>query len=226
MGLFGNGGGLFKSEFPIGPGEIFEPSSKSRSNPGIGEKIEMLFTDVETEGKKRGYDRASREYAEAYRKIEKEFSETMNLIENQKNTYGRQAYQFIEHLEELEKEREYLKNLINSKVKDVSKKYHISESKIMDSVSSGTLLYDGPGRIGLLDIIYSYKEKKLREAEQRGYAEAKELYESKIQNLKDELKRLKEKGDSEIRTLLHQISQILDAIAEEEMKIAELKILL
>ena len=76
------------------------------------------------------------------------------------------------------------------------------------------------------EIVYYFKEKKLRQAEQRGYAEAKELYEEKIQKLKDELCRLKEKGDSEIKNLLNQISQILDAIAEEEMKIAELKILL
>lgn len=36
----------------------------------------MLFTDVETEGKKQGYDRESKEYGAAYREIEKEFYET------------------------------------------------------------------------------------------------------------------------------------------------------
>lgn len=49
------------------------------------EKIEVLFTDVKTKGKKQGYDRAAKEYGVAYRKIERDFKETKELIENQKN---------------------------------------------------------------------------------------------------------------------------------------------
>lgn len=195
------------------------------------EKIEVLFTDVETKGKKQGYDRAAKEYGAAYRKIERDFKETKELIENQKNTYGDQAYQFIERLEELEKQKKALQDEVNFK----ANAYNIPARKIRGFTAArtlggirgaGTFLVEGSTTIAILGMIYSYKEKKLRQAEQRGYAEAKELYETKIQELKEELRRLKEKGNSEIKMLLNQISQILDAIAEEEMQIAELKILL
>ena len=228
MGMFGKrSGGLFGGGITSGGiigggfgGGLFD------NGPSTKEKIEMLFTDVETEGKKQGYDRAAREYGAAYRKIEKEFKETKDLIENQKNTYGNQAYQFIEKLEKLEKQKETLQKQVNSKVNDVSKKYNIPAGEIRRSMAAGTLLVGGPATIDILGMIYYYKEKKLRQAEQRGYVEAKELYGTKIQKLKDELRRLKEKGNSEIKTLLNQISQILEAIAEVEMQIAELKILL
>lgn len=218
MGIFGKfGGGLLGRQIM---GGLFD------DGPSVGDKIEMLFTDVETKGKKRGYDRASKEYGAAYWKIEREFNETKNFIENQKNSYGNQAYQFIERFEVLEKQKKNLEKQVNSKVKDVSRKYNIPAGQIRGSMAAGTLVGGGSAIVDILGMIYSYKEKKLRQAEQRGYAEAKELYETKIQKLKDELRRLKEKGDSEMKNLLNQISQILDAIAEEEMKIAELKILL
>lgn len=79
---------------------------------------------------------------------------------------------------------------------------------------------------GILDIIYSYKEKRLKKAEQKGYLEAKELYEEKIKRLQDKLKRLMEKSDEEIKKMVKLISDILDEIVENQMKIAELKILL
>lgn len=224
MGLFDKlGDGLFGGGLTTGlglSGDLFE------KGPSTKEKIEMIFTDVETKGKKQGYDRAAREYGTVYLKIEKEFKETKEFIENQKNTYGNKAYQFIERLEAFEKQKEALKKELNAKINDVSRKYDISVGDIRRSMESGALLTGGFIMIDILGMIYSYKEKKLRQAEQRGYAEAKELYETKIQKLKDEIKRLKEKGDNELKTLLNQISQILDAIVEEEMKIAELKILL
>ena len=186
----------------------------------------MLLTDVETEGKKQGYQRAAKEYEVAFRRIEKEFKETKDLINNQKNDYGNEAYKYIEKLEKLEQQKESLQNQINSKAKDLSKKYGVSYDNIKNSISGSSSLLEEPGNINFLDIICSYKEKKLRQEEQKGYLEAKQLYEEKIKKLKNELSELKKKGDAEIQILVKQISQVLDAIAEEEMKIAELKILL
>ena len=124
----------------------------------------------------------------------------------------------------MERKKELLENQINSKINHVSKKYNVSSRKIVASMNSGTLWNDETG-LDILDIVLFVKEKKMRKAEQRGYAEARELYESKIQTLKSELSRLKEDGNNEIKNLLDQISRIHDAIAEEEMKIAELNLL-
>ena len=196
------------------------------NGPSVGEKIGMIFTDVETEGKKRGYVRASKEYEIAYKKIEKEFSDTKQFIEKQKDLYGNQAYQFIEYLEKLEKQKEELEKQVDLKINCASEKYNIPVGEIRKSIDGGNLLIGTPRTIDILGIIYSYKEKKLRQAEQSGYVEAKKLYETKIQKLKEELIKLKEKGDRETKTLLNQIYQLIDVITEEEMKIVELKILL
>lgn len=202
-------------------------STSQVANPfKIKDDFKMLLTDVETEGKKQGYQRAAKEYEVAFRRIEKEFKETKDLINNQKNDYGNEAYKYIEKLEKLEQQKESLKNQINSKAKDLSKKYGVSYDNIKNSISGSSSLLGEPGNINFLDIICSYKEKKLRQEEQKGYLEAKQLYEEKIKKLKNELIELKKKGNAEIQTLVKQISQVLDAIAEEEMKIAELKILL
>ena len=55
---------------------------------------------------------------------------------------------------------------------------------------------------------------------------AKKIYEEKIGKLKKELEELKRKGSAEIQEMSNMIIEILDAIADEQMKIAELEILL
>ena len=78
--------------------------------------------------------------------------------------------------------------------------------------------------VDILDLIYSYKEKKLRQAEQKGYEEARILFDKKLQKLKDELKKLKEHGDREIDTLSKTNSQIRGDIFELEIKNSVLEI--
>lgn len=226
MSLFGKRGGIFGGSMggPLGGpfgGGLFD------DGPNIVEKVEMLFTDVETEGKKQGYDRASREYGKVYRAIETEFLETKKLVEQQKNGYDNKADVLINKLESLEREKAELEHQVNSKAHDVSRKFDIPIGDVKKSLASGTLLVGGPSvSVDILGLIYKHKEKKLKEAEQRGYAEARELYENKINKLKAELRRLKENGDRDIQKLISMIDEIFEAIADEQMKIAELRILL
>ena len=111
-------------------------STSQVANPfKIKDDFKMLLTDVETEGKKQGYQRAAKEYEVAFRRIEKEFKETKDLINNQKNDYGNEAYKYIEKLEKLEQQKESLQNQINSKAKDLSKKYGVSYENIKNSIS-------------------------------------------------------------------------------------------
>ena len=78
----------------------------------------------------------------------------------------------------------------------------------------------------IFDLVYRFKKIKLQEAEQRGYQEAKVLYEVKIAGLKNDLEALKKKGDAEIQELIDMSNDILEVIADEQMKIAELNLLL
>lgn len=225
MGIFNNRGilnGLF--DFDITPVE---------KEPSIIDKVEMLFTDVEEEGRKRrkrGYSRAAEEYGKVFRSIESEYKQAKELIESQKNMYDMQSDALIEKLEALEKQKRRLENQVEQKTKAVSEKYDISVSQVKEGLNSSTGLiasepWGSPGSI-LLDIAYDHKVKKLREAERRGYSEAKKLYEEKIGKLKKELEELKRKGSAEIQEMSNMIIEILDAIADEQMKIAELEILL
>lgn len=222
MGIFNNRGilnGLF--DFDITPVE---------KEPSIIDKVEMLFTDVEEEGKKKGCSRAAEEYSKVFRYIESEYKQAKELIESQKNMYDIQSDALIEKLEALEKQKRRLENQVEQKTKAVSEKYDISVSQVKEGLNSSTGLiasepWGSPGSI-LLDIAYDHKVKKLREAERDGYLKAKKLYEEKIGKLKKELEELKRKGSAEIQEMSNMIIEILDAIADEQMKIAELKILL
>lgn len=209
MSLFGRSGGIFNSR------------------PSVFEVVNMLVTDVEVEGKKQGYSRASKEYENVFLSIAKDFEDTKRIIEEQKNSYNNKADILIERLEALENERKALEKCVNTKAKDVSCKYHLPIDKVQNALNTGNLLTGGTLEMAdFLTIIYVYKEKKLREAEQKGYIEAKKLYQDKIQKLKNELKQLSKNGAVEIQNLIAMISEVLDAIANEQMKIAELNVLL
>jgi hypothetical protein len=208
--------------FGMGPGKK-GPFSIFDKGPSTIEKIEMLFKDVETEGKKEGYTRAAKEYKKAFRAIETEYKQTKELFESQKDDYYNLSEKLIAKLEELEKQKISIKKQLERNTKDVSDKFHIPIGDVRKAAMAGTLISPS---FGILDIIYKHKEKKLKEAEQRGYLEAKELYESKIAKMRRELQELKKQGHADIKKLLDMISDILDAIAEEQMQIAVLKILL
>lgn len=216
MGLF-SGGGLFSGPFG---GDLFD------RGPSISDKLEMLFKDVETEGKKQGYMRAAEEYGKAFKAVENEFKETKELIENQKYSHDAKVEVLISRLEIMEKQKAELEKQVERKTKDVSTKYNVPMGDVTKSLVAGTLVCIGPENIDILGLIYNHKEKKLKEAEGRGYAEAKELYLEKIANLKKDLLDLKKKGSKEVRELLMLINDLFDSISKEQMKIAELKILL
>ncbi len=217
MGIFNKG--IFNGLF-----DMDEPFWKKPS---------IIDTVVEEEGKKAGYSRAAEEYGKVFRSIESEYKQAKELIESQKNMYDIQSDALIEKLEALEKQKRRLENQVEQKTKAVSEKYDISVSQVKRGLNynycnkfmNGPV--NGPESI-LLDIAIACdrKVKKLREAERRGYSEAKKVYEEKIGKLKKELEELKRKGSAEIQEMSDMIIEILDAIADEQMKIAELEILL
>lgn len=211
----------------FGKGFISGPIIKGifDDEPSLIEKVDMLFKDVETEGKKQGYKKAANEYEKAFRAIETEYKQTKELIESQKNSYSTKSDILIEKLSELERQRSELEKQAVERTADISKKYNIPIADVSNSLAAGALITGLP-TMDIFGLIYKHKEKKLKEAEQRGYIEAKDLYEKKINDLRDDLYKLKKKGEGEIKELLDMISGLFDAIAEERMKIADIKILL
>lgn len=189
------------------------------------DKLELIFTDVEVEGKKQGYARAATEYEKVFRSIQREYKETKELIESQINMYDKQSDTLIAKLEALEKQKKRLERQVRQKSEDVSEKYNIPMVQIQPALDVGTIFAD-PVLFSVFGMFFRYKERKLREAEQLGYMEARKLYEEKIDKLKKDLATLKRKGNSKIKEMINLINEVLDTIAAEQMKIAELKILL
>lgn len=190
------------------------------------EVIDMLTTDVEVEGRKQGYEQASKEYGKVFEKIEKEYKEAKELIKTQKDNYDKKSEALIIKLEKLEKQEVQLKKQLNAKKKEVSTKYDIPVNDITKALASGKSLLVNDSFNNAFALIYCYKKKQLRDATQEGYIEARELYEKKRKKLKKDLKDLKDKGSKEIQELINTINDILSTISEEQMKIAELEILL
>lgn len=187
------------------------------------EKIDTILTDVDTEGEKRGYERAAAEYDAAYERIENEYLTAKKLLDQQMANKDAEASRLISKLQHLEEDKKNLERRVREKTKQVSNKYDIPVSSVLQSLASGTLLMGGTG---VLDLIYRYKSKKLKEAEEKGYAEARRLYKKKIRELKDNLELLKKKGDAELQELAKLITDAIKEISDAETKIAELEIVL
>lgn len=194
--------------------------------PNIVEKVDMLFKDVKTEGKKEGYAQAAKEYERAFLIIEKEYKETKELIANSKDSYNVRSEQLIVKLEDLEFQQKVLENEIKEKSRKVSLKYDIPIGKVTQAMAAGSLLGVRNSTTDILGFIYSVKELELKEARQKGYMEAKELYEEKIEKLQKELQKLKKEGNKDIQKYLEMINDLLDAISQKQMEIAELRVLL
>lgn len=185
----------------------------------------ILVSDVEKEGKKRGYEKAAKEYQKAFDEIEQEYIKTEKLIKMQKKFFCVSSEMLIRRQEELERKREELEIQVMKKMGNVSVKFHISQSKIFSSFGPGVIV-TGAALISILGLIYKHKEKRLLEAEACGYMEAKRFYEEKIAAEKKRLEELKKKMGKDTANALNLIIDLLDEIAKEQMKIAELNALL
>ena len=196
------------------------------NGPSITEKIDMLFKDVETEGKTQGYKRAASEYEKSFRAIENEYKHAKELIQSQKSNYGNSSEKFIVKLSELEKQKKSLEEQVERKMKAFSVKNDIPIGDVRGAFAAANTFSNVIPNTSLLDLIYIHKKNKLTKVEQTGYLEARELYEEKISRMKKDLQELQKNGNADIKKLLDMISDLFDAIAEEQMKIANLNILL
>ena len=126
----------------------------------------------------------------------------------------------------MENEKRRLQYQTEQKIKEVSEKYGISVSQLQRAFIAGNIIDSALITLIQTKSILIDKIKKYIVAELIGYSEATKTYKNKIDKLKIELEELMRKGSAEIQEMSDMIIEILDAIADEQMKIAELKILL
>lgn len=192
-------------------------------------EVGILFEDVETEGKKLGYEKAAKEYTEAFQTIKENYESIKKIVDNEMMSKGMMIDQLSVRLAKLREKREQLQAEVNHQERRVSKHYNIPITEVKKaSTAFGSLTGNaGYGSAFLtLDLISDYKLKKKIEAERRGYQEAKEEYEKKIKAMKENCEKLKKKGEAEIRELTSLIEAEWNDIIEEETRIVELKIVL
>ncbi len=111
------------------------------------------------------------------------------------------------------------------KTLDYSSLTNIPLSSVHSAVLSNGLMSDSLTE-DIIGMVYDYKKKKLIEAEHRGYVEARELYEDKLKNLKQELREEKRKGYTEIQNLVDLMCDVFEEISGIQMEVAGLEILL
>lgn len=190
----------------------------------VVEKIDMILaSDVETEGKKKGYARAAEEYEIAFERLQEEYLNVKKIANKTILEKEEKCNKLIEKIQELEKEKKFLIEKRDSKMKDISEKYDVSLSKVSDLLSQGII---SSNQISLIELIYNYKKKKMLKAEREGYIEARNIYIEKIKELKNNLERLRIKNDKELKELISIIRDALREISNLEVEIAEMKILL
>lgn len=193
---------------------------------GIIEKGKLLFVDALTEGRKDGYKLAAKEFEPVYNRLENEYNNTIIFIETQKENYANEAVSLIEKLQELEMQKKELEKAVANRTEEVAKRFNILPINIKKSMSAGSLFLDISTTFVIIGIVYKVKERKYIKGRNEGYLEAKFIFEEKIQKLKNLLHNAVEINDEKIKALVAKIADILDAIAEEEKKVAELKIIL
>jgi len=185
-----------------------------------------LMTDPVYEGKKRGYNRAAREYTYAFSKIEQQYNTAKEFYQKQRNTYDFKADTFIQMLEELEKQRKYLEKQVTQRTHDASSKTGISVPSIISGFSGiGYASFSSSSTVYFKEVP-SIFDRRLNKAEKEGYLEARNEFLNKIEALKQDLKELRIQGDKDIKKYQDMIDDILCDITTEQLKIADLSLLI
>lgn len=180
---------------------------------------EQIYIDAE----KRGYARASKEYGVVFSEIQSEYNQAKQRFEQiirEDNIYSEQL---ITQHEQLLATRKSLEAEAERKVKMVAEKSGVSTGAVKRAISGNVFSYTGS--VDLFAMLHNYKEKKIREAECKGYNRAKTEYEKKICTLKREFEELQSMCNHKIQELHDLIANVLTAIGDERMKIATMKIM-
>ena len=188
-------------------------------------KVKTIFSDVETDGRKQGYARAASEYEDAFRRVEREYEKTKDVLTQQMAEKEATATKLIAQLQQLERKRKQLKERLDEKTEQVADQYDLPYSTVAGAVSGAGVIMSRPG-FSLIDLLYHYKNRRLQEYEEEGYQEARKIYRRKIRELTDNLEQLKQKAAKEIQEEMSLIQDALMEVSELEAKIAEMEIAL
>lgn len=193
----------------------------------VDKAFENAGKDMTTEGKKSGYERASKEYQKVYADLEQRYIQVINRLEKSKSLTPR-GKKLADELSLLEKKEEDLEYQIDRGLDEVEKRTSISKSKIKELLQSKASIVN-PAMLEILILLSVHnkiKERQYIKAEQKGYEEAKREHTAKVKKFEDKLTLLIEKSEVENRNIISSIATLLYDISEKYTRIAELRIIL
>lgn len=148
------------------------------------ENIEMILTsDPYTQGKKEGYDLAADSYGKIYISTRDEYEKIIEQLNNSILYYDKKIELMDKIIKNQKKIVEELKKVQNEEKNRVAKIKQCSPHDL-----DGFTVF--PKNESLLDLIVSKKVRKYRKGQLNGYREAEQLYQKKLNNLKEKYESL------------------------------------
>lgn len=103
------------------------------NNASVIDKAELIMTDAETEGKKRGFEKASAEYEPAYKILEKEYEAAIKLLAKERDLYDSTLEELAEKLRCIETEQQALRMEADVMEECISRLYDIPVEEIKEA---------------------------------------------------------------------------------------------
>lgn len=202
-----------------------QKESSQLLSEGISE-IKQAYKDPIIEAEKRGCEKATRIYRETFEQLKTDLEQWERSISDLRIDVDAIKRRGIE----LKNEKSSLEHEYESLLSKVAAKHQISESTLASTIGSSTFIKNPLETGNIFDLIYRSRERKIREAEQRGFEEGKRIFEEKI---KKELEKIEAKSkeyeylSNRTESLRNNAPLAFDQIAKEisnlRMKIAALK---
>lgn len=195
----------------------------------VHDTIDLLTTDPEIEGKKRGYEKAAREYEPILLDLKNKYTKIKKILEDENSDKQKQFDELIVILQELEAENKMLKQIVKSKA-DVcrAKGYHIP----LDIARNGEASIVNPGvvnyKIPTMLLFNAWKDiqlKKRNEAEIAGYMKARDDYVTKVNKLKSDMENVTKDLKGKLNEKVAIIGRVIEEIARKKEENVELKLI-
>ncbi|GHS91642.1 hypothetical protein AGMMS49957_18470 [Synergistales bacterium] len=175
----------------------------------------------ETEGKKRGYDRAAKEFVPIVEKLEKDYDELAKNIQEEKHSYNKVIDDLIDQLSNFKSEKDRLLQKRNS----ICQTLGVSESFWGGGASFAGATGGFSGSYAW-DLLMGAKINRQKAAEMAGYEEARtKIFLPKIAAMKEKLEKLKQDASQKIKEYIDLIQTILSEIEQTQAEIVALTIL-
>ena len=188
--------------------------------------LDIMFSkDLNYDGHKKGYELAATQYETAFENIKKEYTAVIKLTKEEKELYTKKITEQIKKLEKLEDKQKEIEQLRYQKVASMYSGVASLDSFQNQSHIGNTILV-GYASGKLYNFFMDKKRKKYYEAQERGFKEARDAFEKKLQQLKKDYENAVKERNDNMEGKEKILKKLLKSIEEKEILIAEMTVLI